>query len=127
MVFNMPPHNNRKFPLYFLWKMYTEFMLRKHVNIILCVCVCVCVFNLSLLLNPLPHYDPYYMFYRISFPSLQFPPPLPLSSNTSYSSSNIPYLLFHSPILSLIKPSPTSSPPPYPPFSPQIYSILLGP
>ena len=32
MVFDMPPHNNREIPLYFLWKMYAEFMLGKHVN-----------------------------------------------------------------------------------------------
>ena len=31
MVFDMPPHNNREIPLYFLWKMYVEFMLGKHV------------------------------------------------------------------------------------------------
>ena len=28
----MPPHNNREIPLYFLWKMYAEFMLGKHIN-----------------------------------------------------------------------------------------------
>ena len=32
MVFDMPPHNNKEIPLYFLRKMYAEFMLGKHVN-----------------------------------------------------------------------------------------------
>ena len=32
MVFDMPPHNNREIPLYFLRKMYAEFVLGKHVN-----------------------------------------------------------------------------------------------
>jgi hypothetical protein len=32
MVFDMPPHNNREIPLYFLRKMYAEFVLHKHVN-----------------------------------------------------------------------------------------------
>ena len=32
MVFDMPPHNNREMPLYFLQKMYAEFVLHKHVN-----------------------------------------------------------------------------------------------
>ena len=32
MVFDVPPHNNREIPLYFLRKMYVEFMLGKHVN-----------------------------------------------------------------------------------------------
>lgn len=32
MVFDVPPHNNRELPLYFLRKLYAEFMLGKHVN-----------------------------------------------------------------------------------------------
>ena len=32
MVFDMPPHNNREILLYFLQKMYVEFMLGKHLN-----------------------------------------------------------------------------------------------
>ena len=32
MIFDMPPHNNREIPLYFLRKMYAEFVLGKHVN-----------------------------------------------------------------------------------------------
>ena len=32
MVFDMPPHNNREISLYFLRKMYVEFVLGKHVN-----------------------------------------------------------------------------------------------
>ena len=32
VVFDMPPHNNREIPLYFLRKMYAEFVLGKHVN-----------------------------------------------------------------------------------------------
>ena len=32
MVFDSPPHNNREMPLYFLRKLYAEFVLHKHVN-----------------------------------------------------------------------------------------------
>ena len=32
MVFDHSPHNNREMPLYFLRKMYAEFVLGKHVN-----------------------------------------------------------------------------------------------
>ena len=32
MVFDSPPHNNREMPLYFLQKLYAEFVLHKHVN-----------------------------------------------------------------------------------------------
>ena len=32
MVFDMPPHNNREIPLYFLQKMYPKFVLGKHRN-----------------------------------------------------------------------------------------------
>ena len=32
MVFDIPTHNNKEIPLYFLWKMYAEFVLGKHVN-----------------------------------------------------------------------------------------------
>ena len=32
MVFDLPPHNNREMPLYFLRKLYAEFVLHKHVN-----------------------------------------------------------------------------------------------
>ena len=32
MVFNIPPHNNREVPLYFLQNLYVEFVMGKHVN-----------------------------------------------------------------------------------------------
>ena len=32
MVFDIPPHNNREVPLYFLQKLYPEFVMGKHVN-----------------------------------------------------------------------------------------------
>ena len=32
MVFDMPPHNNREIPLYFLRKMYADFVLGKHIK-----------------------------------------------------------------------------------------------
>ena len=32
MVFDIPPPNNREVPLYFLWKLYVEFVTGKHVN-----------------------------------------------------------------------------------------------
>ena len=32
MVFDIPPHNNREVPLYFLRKLYVEFVMGKHVN-----------------------------------------------------------------------------------------------
>ena len=32
MVFDIPPHNNREVSLYFLWRLYAEFMMGKHVN-----------------------------------------------------------------------------------------------
>ena len=32
MVFDMPPHNNREMPMYFLRKLYADFMLYKRVN-----------------------------------------------------------------------------------------------
>ena len=32
MVFDIPPHNNREVPMYFLRKLYVEFVMGKHVN-----------------------------------------------------------------------------------------------
>jgi hypothetical protein len=32
MVFDKPPYNNREVPLYFLRKLWTEFVLGHHVN-----------------------------------------------------------------------------------------------
>ena len=32
MVFDIPPHNNREVLLYFLRKLYVEFVMGKHVN-----------------------------------------------------------------------------------------------
>ena len=32
MVFDIPPHNNRELPMYFLRKLYAEFVMGKHVN-----------------------------------------------------------------------------------------------
>ena len=32
MVFDIPPHNNREVPMYFLRKLYAEFVMGKHVN-----------------------------------------------------------------------------------------------
>lgn len=32
IVFDEEPHGNRDMPLYFLWKLYAEFILGKHVN-----------------------------------------------------------------------------------------------
>ena len=32
IAFYIPPHNNREVPLYFLWKLYEEFAMGKHVN-----------------------------------------------------------------------------------------------
>ena len=32
MFFYVPPHNNREIPLYFLHKLYVEFMMDKHMN-----------------------------------------------------------------------------------------------
>ena len=32
MVFDVPPHNNREIPLYFLRKIYVEFALGKHIK-----------------------------------------------------------------------------------------------
>ena len=32
MVFYIPPHNNREVPMYFLQKLYAEFVMGKHVN-----------------------------------------------------------------------------------------------
>jgi len=32
MVFDVPPHNNREIPLYFLRRMYAKYFLGKHIN-----------------------------------------------------------------------------------------------
>ena len=32
MVFDIPPHNNMEVPLYFLQKLYAEFVMGKHLN-----------------------------------------------------------------------------------------------
>ena len=32
MVFDIPPHNNKEVPLYFLQKLYAKFVIGKHVN-----------------------------------------------------------------------------------------------
>ena len=32
MVFDIPTHNNKEVSLYFLWKLYAEFVMGKHVN-----------------------------------------------------------------------------------------------
>ena len=32
MVFDTPPHNNKEVLLYFLWKLYAEFVMGKHVT-----------------------------------------------------------------------------------------------
>jgi hypothetical protein len=32
MVFDEPPYNNREMPLYFMRKLWDEFILGKHVN-----------------------------------------------------------------------------------------------
>ena len=32
MVFDIPPHNNREVPMYFLQKLYAEFVMGKHAH-----------------------------------------------------------------------------------------------